>query len=329
MVLIWPYVLNLVTNYKLRKFIKQSNIKLIIKEIPFDVPEYGNVFSYYKSLYARTLNEDMKLNKKVNLTFYVKHFLLRAIRKYYYTKLIDASVVYIDDAKKIASSYGLKEDSIFVSTNSPDTDLIFKASEEIVNEELILPENQYRIIHVGRLVKWKRVDLLIEAVALLKNEIPEIELLIVGKGKEEKNLKKQVEKLNIQENVKFIGGVYENKELGRYLKACSVYVLAGMGGLSINQAMAFGKPVICSIADGTEKRLVRTDFNGYYFENGNETDLAYKIKALLSDVDKLKRFGENSLSIIKNEVNVYTVLNGYLGAFNYVTKNKFSLKLNS
>ncbi len=329
LVTIWPYVLNLVTDFKLKKFIKKHGLKVVIKEIPFDIPIYDQTFSYYKSVYARKLNEDMVLSQKINIPFYIKHFLLRYARKYYYSKIIDASVAYVDDAKEIASSYGLKKESIFISTNSPDTDEIFAAADEIGGAAPILPENQFRIIHVGRLVKWKRVDLLIEVVAKLKPEMPEIELLVIGKGKEQENLKKQAEKLSVDKNVKFIGGVYENKELGKYLKASSVYVLAGMGGLSINQAMAFGKPVICSIADGTEKRLVKNGFNGYYFENGNATDLTKKIKELLLNKDKIVEFGKNSVSIIKKDVNVYTVLNGYLDAFNYATNNEYSLKLNA
>jgi glycosyltransferase involved in cell wall biosynthesis len=327
LVTIWPYVLNLVADFKLKRCLKKKGIKVIIKEIPFDIPSYNETFKYYKSFYARTLNEDMIENSKVNLLFYLKHLFLRAVRKYYYCNILDASVAYVDEAKEIASSYGLKKENVFISTNSPDTDEIFNAAQQIENEALILSDNQYRIVHVGRLVKWKRVDLLVEAVALLRKEIPEIELLVIGKGKEENNLKGHARELGVGGNVKFIGGVYENKELGRYLNTSSVYVLAGMGGLSINQAMAFGKPVICSIADGTEKRLVKEGFNGFYFENGNAKDLANKIKMLLLDVNKIKEFGQNSLSIIKKDVNVYTVLNGYLNAFNHVTNNKFSLKL--
>jgi len=326
LVTIWPYVLNLVSDFKLRKFIKNSGIKVVIKEIPFDIPPYQKTFSYYKSLYARKLNEDMVIKQKVNLSFYIKHLFLRSVRKYYYSNVIDASVAYVDEAKEIASSYGLKNDSVFISTNSPDTEMIFKAADEIKSEKPVLPMNRYRIIHVGRLVKWKQVHVLIEAVAVLKRDFPDVELLVIGSGKEEGNLKSLSKDLKLGENVKFIGGVYENNELGKYLKSSSVYVLAGMGGLSINQAMAFGKPVICSIADGTEKRLVREGFNGYYFINEDSKDLANKIKTLISDQDKIKEFGENSLNIIQNEVNVYTVLNEYIKAFNYVTKNKYSLK---
>lgn len=324
-VTIWPYVLNIVADFKLKRYLRKNNINLVIKEIPFDIPPYKDAIKYYESNYALRLNEDLEIKTKINLAFYLKHYFLREIRRYYYSRLIKASINYIDEAYTISPSYGLKKESVFISTNSPDTDLIFAAAAEIVGAEPILPSNPHRIIHVGRLVKWKRVHLILEALVKLKPEFPEIELIVIGKGKEESTLKQKVVELGLDANVKFVGGIYDYNQLGRYFKASSVYVLAGMGGLSINEAMAFGKPVICSIADGTEKRLVRNGYNGYYFKPDDCVDLASKIGTLLRDIQLIRNMGQNSLSIIKNEVNVYTVLKGYLASFNYVTGEKLTL----
>ncbi|RLD81809.1 MAG: glycosyltransferase family 1 protein, partial [Bacteroidetes bacterium] len=149
---------------------------------------------------------------------------------------------------------------------------------------------------------------------------------IIGKGKEQIVLELLAEELGVKENIKFIGGVYGNETLGRYLKASSVYVLAGMGGLSINQAMAFGKPIICSTADGTEKRLVKDKFNGFYFKDDDVNDLAEKIKTIISNNELKKLMGENSLSIIKEDVNVHKVIKEYVAAFNFVSGNNIAYK---
>jgi len=182
----------------------------------------------------------------------------------------------------------------------------------------ILPANPHRVIHVGRLVKWKRVDMLIQSVKDLKRFFPDIELVVVGFGPEEENLKKLAEKLGVTGNVKFVGGVYDALTLGKYLHVSSIYMLGGMGGLSINDAMCFAKPVICSVADGTERRLVREGYNGFYFENGNQESLNLKMKTLLQDPEKISNFGANSLRIIKEEINIHSVLKEYMVAFNYV-----------
>ena len=167
-------------------------------------------------------------------------------------------------------------------------------------------------------MKWKRVDLIIEALKNLEGKYPEIELIVIGYGPAETELKAQTQLLGLESKVKFIGGIYETVELGRYLHSSSIYVLAGMGGLSINDAMCFEKPVICSMADGTEKRLVREGKNGYYFENGNAESLTEVLDLLLSDPAKVKKFSKESLRIIQQEINIHTVLDEYMRAFRAV-----------
>jgi hypothetical protein len=63
---------------------------------------------------------------------------------------------------------------------------------------------------------------------------------------------------------------------------------------------------------------VREGYNGYYFENGNQESLDLKIKTLLQDPVKIKTFGANSLKIIKEEINIHSVLKEYMVAFHYV-----------
>jgi len=182
----------------------------------------------------------------------------------------------------------------------------------------IMPANPYRVIHVGRLVEWKRVDLLLKALAILKPEFPRVELLVAGYGPEEEKLKELAQNLDIEASVHFLGGVYDLELLARYLMASSAYVLAGMGGLSINDAMFFRLPIICSVCDGTEKKLVRDGMNGKYFAEGNDKDLAAQIKYIFDDEQRARQMGEASRSIIDNEINIHTVIKGYLDAFAYV-----------
>jgi len=322
LVTIWPYILDFVVNFRLKNSLKKYNIKLILKEIPFHVPKFNETFKYYKSKEALCLNEELEQNEKIDYKFYIKYFILKYIRKYYYTRLVKATVNYIDSAKEILSSYGLDRDKIFITTNSPDTDLIFAAAKKIKKSKSILPSNKYRIIHIGRLVKWKKTHQIIEAVKLLITDFPDIELLIIGRGKEESNLKSKAENLGVEKNIKFVGAIYDNETLGRYLISSSIYILAGMGGLSINQAMAFGKPVICSTADGTEKRLVKDGYNGFYFKDDDVEDLANKIRYLFNKPELIEQMGKNSLKIIKEDVNVHRVIFEYVNAFNYVTGSK-------
>lgn len=317
----WPYMMFFAFHWGLVQRLKKKGIKIIHRDIPFNTPAFGKTISYYRQRLNRQESMTDQPNSLLGLLVFMA---LTRVRKIY-LMLSDAHIYYTDESRQIIGSYGVDQKKIFVAANSPDTDMLLDTYNKIKTAERLLPENSFRLIHVGRLVKWKRVDLILTAMAGLKIKFPEIELVIAGFGPEETNLKEQVKELGLEKHVNFLGGIYEPALLGRYLNESAIYVLAGMGGLSINDAMCFAKPVICSEADGTEKRLVRNDFNGYYFKNGDEISLSQQIEKLLSDPEQIRLFGIRSLNIIKNEVNIHTVIREYINAFNFVMNNEYLL----
>jgi glycosyltransferase involved in cell wall biosynthesis len=330
--------------------VKKLDIKIIRRDIPFRMDKYNEAkrkildgesdqdytpfFVFlFRGLCARLgiLSLSRKIGKITAQTGLEKLYTRLVGRKVLLKRLelrkqvlnyADAETVYVEEAYNIYGSYGVPRDKIFVTSNSPDTDMLFEIRKKIENEPPILPPNPHRLIHVGRLKEWKRVDMLISSIIDIKKKFSDAELLIIGFGPEENKLKELTKKLDLTESVKFIGGIYEPDELGKYLLSSTVYVLAGMGGLSINDAMAFGKPVILSVCDGTEKKLVYNGRNGLYFKDGDQGDMTDKIITILSDPELVRKMGENSTEIIKNEVNIHTVVNGYMKAFNYLMSKK-------
>ena len=314
----WPYILGIFFNPFLLIKIKSKKIKIIYKEIPFRIPKFRDAFKFENSSHI-----DESLNEyRPNIFRYFTNISIAFLRRFF-LKIIDAHVNYTELAYEIWGSYGVPKEKIFITYNSPDTDKLKEAKEKASLITPLLPTNKHRIIHVGRLVKWKKVHLLIEAINLLKDKYDDIELVIIGKGPEEEYLKKQAEELNVSQRIIFAGPVYESVTLARYMVESSIYVIAGMGGLSINEAMCFGKPIVCSICDGTEKHLVFDNYNGKYFIENSSKDLSRKIDYILSNPELMKTMGKNSLKIINEKININTVIDGYLKAFQYVCyKNK-------
>lgn len=313
-VLGWPYVLAVVMLPSFWKLLKTNNIRFIYRDIPFNMPPWGEVADFYFG--GKVQREDFSTDRQTSWLGFVRYWLTAFVRRLYIRKA-HAHIMYTDEAYRIIGSYGVPREKIFVTANSPDTDLLLDAFEQVQRGPTLLPVNPYRLIHVGRLVKWKRVDLILEAVQRLQGKFPDIELLVIGTGPEEKALQDMAANMGLSKRVRFIGGVYEPLTLGQYLHESAIYVLAGMGGLSINDAMCFAKPVVCSVADGTERRLVREAFNGHYFENGNADSLTEKLEALLDSPEKIRAFGANSLSIIRDEINIHSVLRAYVKAFEF------------
>jgi glycosyltransferase involved in cell wall biosynthesis len=314
LMMVFPYFLNLFFDRSIFKILHNNNIRLIIREIPFQTPPFGKL-NYFKT--HPVYNENMELQSK-GLIFKIKTLSLMCIRKYIYSR-IDVSLNYASIALEVLPSYGVRQDAIFVSYNTSDTDALFSWREKVINSPRLLPERK-RILHIGRLVKWKRVDLLIDAFCIIAKSYPDSELMIIGDGPEIETLKAQARNTNFSEQIQFAGGIYDAEILGKYMYESMVYVLAGMGGLSINDAMCFSLPVICSVCDGTEKDLITDGVNGYFFEEGNVENLAAKIDKMLSNNELQRKMGEASYQVIKNKVNLDTVAKRFIEAFEYALK---------
>lgn len=299
----WPFYLQILFSVRLLLFLKYSKIKLVGREIPFKMPAWDQSFESFRATALQSTKHELIYNSRIVYKFH------KLIFKILYKNIFNAGMCYTDEGYTILGSYGMKKENIFITLNSPDTNDLFQTIDNLKTKQLNKKKN--RIIHVGRLVFWKRVDLLINAVDILKNEIPDIELIIVGKGEEENNLKQQVEKLGLNEYIKFIGAIYNEEELCFQFQQSDLYVLAGMGGLSINEAMCNSLPVICSVCDGTEKHLVKDGFNGYFFNSDDLQDLVDKIRAVLINESLKLEMGKNSFDIIQKSVNINEVVKRY------------------
>lgn len=322
-VLGWPYFLQVFFQPSLRRALKRCGARLVIREIPFQTPPYGQIRDYFRQ--HPMYDEGMRL-LSTGKAFYLRQWLTARIRKYCYAR-VAGTLNYSTAAYDILPSYGVKREQIHVTYNSTDTEALWREKAAVLAAPALLPPSERRLLHIGRLVKWKCVDLLIEAFARTLTQYPDAELVIVGNGPELDNLKKQAASLGLplrskEENgvdgrgcVRFIGAVYDPKELGAYMNEATVYVLAGMGGLSINDAMTYALPVVCSVCDSTERDLVTDRRNGLFFRDGDADSLTEKILQLLASPQECRRMGQESERIIREQINIDTVSERYLKAF--------------
>ena len=311
----WPYFLDIYFNKTLLKSIRKVGAKLIIREIPYQVPPFKGSAAWFREHPVH--DENMKLLSR-GLKFKINSTVLRYVRRYIY-KRADGAINYHSSGPDIISTYGIPWEKIFVTLNSTDVEALWAHREAVEKAERILPENKHRILHVGRLVNMKRFDLLFRATKTLAGRYPDIELLIIGEGPELENLKNQAEKDGIADRVRFVGAVYDSQKLHQYMYESSVYVLAGMGGLSINDAMACGLPAVVSPAcDGTHVDLIKPGFNGFVFREGDAESLTDMLTAVFADEEKRRQMGKHAYETIRDRINLDTVSDRFIKAFNAV-----------
>lgn len=302
----WPYFIHLVFNPVLLYKLKKNKIKIFCREIPFTVPYYYES----QSQFSNRCIDSQKNEKIFHSKFYF--IFIKWIRKYIYSFIADYALTYTEVGINILSSYGLPKNKITCTYNSPDTNSIFETISKIESNKKPI-RNPYRIIHIGRLVKWKNVDLLIKAYYRLKLKNKNYELVIIGDGEEKETLKHLTKELGLDNDVLFLGSIYEGEAQSIEFLKSGIYVLAGMGGLSINEAMCHSLPIVCSVADGTEKHLVFENLNGAYFIDNNVESLVETIEKLCQN--DLEIIGKNSLEIIKSKININQVSQLFIDSF--------------
>jgi glycosyltransferase involved in cell wall biosynthesis len=137
------------------------------------------------------------------------------------------------------------------------------------------------VLFVGKLVPWKRPDLLLNAVHALRRK--DVQLLFVGDG----SMRDSLTTLSREKSVDArFAGFLNQSEIGATYAAADVFVLPSAHepwGLVVNEAMNFGLPIIVSDRVGCGPDLVAHHGSGLVFESDSIEDLAGCLAVVLSD----------------------------------------------
>ena len=158
----------------------------------------------------------------------------------------------------VVKNWGVKADRLKV---------IYNGTRITNNEFNKSNSNIIKLITVGRLAPWKNVDSIIEAMYLLKKEDLKINLIIVGSGPQELDLKKQVDNLNLSNEVIFTGQK-KYLELKEYYKSADIYIQAsGYEGLPhvLLEAINFDLAIISTPIGGTNE-ILQDGKNGFILD---------------------------------------------------------------
>lgn len=162
-------------------------------------------------------------------------------------------------------------------------------------------ENRYEpgypyILSIGRLKKYKRFDLILQAFVSLADSHPELRLLIAGEGDDSARLKAIARKLDVSERIIFTGHVQEEEKV-RILRGARFIVNTSPKegwGLTNIEAQACGTPVVASDSPGL-RESVRHGETGLLVRHGDIAQLAKAMIRLLDDRSLRDRFSMNAM----------------------------------
>lgn len=186
---------------------------------------------------------------------------------------------------------------------------IFNAasSHNKIREEFGIPCNSVVIGMVGRMIGWKRQDILIKAAPEVLRLYKNVYFLFIGGGSDYwdasgvnyfASLQRTVARLDLDRRVVFAG---ERRDMAACYAAMNIVVSAASQetfGRAVAEAMAMEKPVVCADA-GAISELVNDGNTGLLVPYGDEHALAKAICELLADSDRAAMLGKHAGQYIK------------------------------
>jgi glycosyltransferase involved in cell wall biosynthesis len=270
----------------LRKLDREMNFDLIVEDInkvPLFTPLYLNkpVLAVIPHLFGSTVYQE------TNPVFasYV-YFMERPIPYVYKTAVFE---VISDSTAADIVNRGVNADQVKVVHCGMD--------HGIYNIDPLLSKfEQKTILYVGRIKKYKSVDVIIRAMPDIRASIPGARLVIVGSGDNLADLKRLAEKLGVSENVLFTGFVTMEEKVD-WMRRSHVIVNPSPKegwGLTNIEANACGTLAVASDSDGL-RDSVKDGETGLLFPYGNYSVLAEKVTNILRDTELSERLTKNSI----------------------------------
>jgi len=203
----------------------------------------------------------------------------------------------------------MKQECSFVVYNAVDTEAFFvDQKDQKFRSEFNIPQSDYLVGIVGMIDKQKGHHLLIEALNILRNDIKNLKIVVVGDTSwtSDKNyfreLEKRIKELNLESRVIFTGF---RRDVATMLRGLDLVAIPSehetFGRLAI-ESMAVGKPVVGSNSGGLPE-IIKDRPLGFIFKQGSFKELAAKIKKIYFEKDMLKSYMKNESDKVKKEFN--------------------------
>lgn len=240
-------------------------------------------FYGYGSFVTAFLATKIQAKKKATWLHDEKPYWMKSVQKYLceYDKIYGVSQAVVD---AFCREYPHYKDKAAVFYNVIDIEEIKRKSEQ---DEIIPFKESFNIVTVGRLTEQKGYDIAIKAASILKKRKINFVWYAIGGGRDEKKLKKLVEKYCLENQFVFLG---RKKNPYPYMKHCDLYVQPSRHEgyvITLVEARALCLPILSSDIPSAREQI-QDGINGYVAELSAE-DLADKIEYLYNNPSQRKK----------------------------------------
>ncbi|MBT3297522.1 glycosyltransferase family 4 protein [archaeon] len=279
--------------YDLIKFVKKKN-----KKEKYDIiHSHANLAGFPGKI----------LNKKLGLpiTYTVHGCGLEVIKEMYGNNIKSKILYFLENFLQTKIKYDLEitVDKSFLKYNN------FNKKIEVIPNGVDIKKfdsiesnksDKFKIIFVGRLHPQKGLTYLLDALELIKTELKNVEVHIIGGGELERILKEKTEKLGLSDIVRFRGKIYGDNLIKEY-KSSNLFVLPSLyEGQPLTLLEAWGAKLPVLVTDvGGNKDFVIEEKNGYIVNPKDINGLAQTLLKAIKNLT-LSQFGEEGYYLVKN-----------------------------
>jgi glycosyltransferase involved in cell wall biosynthesis len=234
--------------------------------------------------------------------------------------------------KNLSETTPLTDDKIVLFPNAVNTKVFDPeiVDCEKVRKEFSINDDEIVIGMLARFSPGKGHEEFIEAARNLNKKHHKLKYLIVGEpSRGEDKYAESIKNLTEEYNLKNLIFAGFRKDIPEILAAMDIFVFpshAEAFGLALIEAMAMGKPSVCSNSDGVLDIAVEGE-TSLFFEKKSSVDLQSKIETLINSPEKRKAMGLNARKRIVEKFDIEGVTDKIIDIYRSYTKDSAKMKL--
>jgi glycosyltransferase involved in cell wall biosynthesis len=252
---------------------------------------------------------------KVQTGFFV---LLQRFAAYFIDKILCLSRLEV--SQYLEAGIGSRRKYTFIYNGIDVASMARRRTDRLITrKKLEIGPDDYVGVSVGRLVPVKGYNHLIEAIRLLKPDIPNFRLLIVGDGSERKALENQAERAGLSNYVRFMG---LRRNIPEILSCADLFMLTSLNegfGLVLVEAMAMRLPIVATRVGGVPE-VVEHEKTGILVAPKNPKAMADAVQRLYYNRQRGKELGLAGFERAKHVFDIRKIVNQYEQLYTYMLK---------
>lgn len=288
--------------YDIYRFIKKNNISIVHTHFikPYAIVGLINIFLRKKFIFnyhGLFISENVYYGVIEKFVYRIIHFVI--------SMLNTADMVFVPSRRSkelLKKDTGLFPEPV-VYYNGFDAHLVStETNPELYSKIASIKKNKIVIALVGRLEIDKRIDRAINLFNNILKRYEKVQLLILGDGKLEDELKKLSKNLGLNGQIDFLGYV---DGVNNYFDLFNIILFTSdweAMPLTMWEAMAYKVPVLAPDVGGF-KEILEENNCGLVYPPGNMKDAEEKLLKLIEDNKLRKELGENGSIAVKGKYN--------------------------